>query len=187
MKQRVLWIVIAAAIALTVLSWLLLYSGPVGQQQVDNQQVEPLETPTPAPEQRIILLFLADDGLLHPELRTVPLPLEVDERVRVVMTELLKGPSQNLYPLFPFPVELRGVFIDDERNAFVDLTPPPHPLTGSHTELSIAYGVVDSVLLNCPELGAVQLLFDGSEVQTLTGHLDLSSPLRLNKTFIFAL
>ena len=39
------------------------------------------------------------------------------------------------------------------------------------------YGVVDSVLLNCPELKAVQVLFGGREIETLTGHLDLSKPL----------
>ena len=40
------------------------------------------------------------------------------------------------------------------------------------------------MLLNCPELVGVQILFSGEEVSTLTGHLDLSRPLRLNKRLI---
>ncbi len=48
----------------------------------------------------------------------------------------------------------------------------------------LAYGTVNSVLLNCPELTSVQLLFSGTEVPSLTGHLDLSQPLSLNKRFI---
>ncbi len=49
----------------------------------------------------------------------------------------------------------------------------------------MAYGTVNSIILNCPELSAgVQLLFGGNEVQTLSGHLDLSKPLLLNKYFI---
>ena len=50
----------------------------------------------------------------------------------------------------------------------------------------LAYGVVDSIILNCPEVTAVQILFGGHEVPTLTGHLDLSRPLVLNKRFIGA-
>ena len=48
----------------------------------------------------------------------------------------------------------------------------------------IEAGTVDSILLNCPELSAVQILFGGHEVETLTGHLDLSKPLVLNRRFI---
>jgi hypothetical protein len=50
----------------------------------------------------------------------------------------------------------------------------------------LAYGVVNSIILNCPEVSAVQILFGGHEVDTLTGHLDLSRPLVLNKRFIAA-
>ncbi len=185
MNQRVVWIVAAAVAAVTVLTWLLLYSGRPPAEEELLPVGEPA-TPTPAPEQRIILLFLAGDGMLHPELRIVRLPAEVDERVKVVMTELLAGPQEELASLFSWQPELRGIYIDTERNAFIDLSPPPAPLTGSHTELLLVYGVVDSVLLNCPELVRVQLLFGGAEIPTLTGHLDLSSPLALNKHFIVA-
>ena len=51
-------------------------------------------------------------------------------------------------------------------------------------ELLLAYGLVDSILLNCPTLQAVQILFGGHEIPSLTGHLDLSKPLVLNKEFI---
>ena len=54
----------------------------------------------------------------------------------------------------------------------------------SHNLFDLAYGLVDSILLNCPTLHAVQILFGGHEVPTLTGHLDLSEPLVLNKEFI---
>ncbi len=200
MNQRVVWIVVAAVAAVAVLAWLLLLGGgppPLDEEIADGQP----PTPTPAPEQRIILLFLAGDGLLHPELRIVRLPVEVEERIRVVMTELLAGPQEEaangsiaaptqrrrrLVSVFPYKAELRGVYVDSNHNAFIALSPPPAPLTGSHTELLLAYGVVDSILLNCPELTGVQLLFDGAEVSSLTGHLDLSKPLSLNKYFIVA-
>jgi hypothetical protein len=225
MSWRVVGIAVAAVGAAAALAWLLLAGGPPPAPPEDVVEVRELPTPTPAPEQRIILLFAGPDGLLHPELREVPLPTELEARVRVVLAELAAGPGgravatsgqtmvpadavaergageveppptatpeptphpEGLVSAIPFPLVVRGVFVDRGGQAFVDLAPPPEPLAGSHTELLLAYAVVNSVLLNCPELGAVQLLFGGEEVSTLTGHLDLSRPLTLNKRFIAA-
>lgn len=187
MHRRVAFIAVAALAGVALLVWLLSGGNPHHTQ--DNlAPVEALPTPTPAPEQRVILLFAGGDGLLHPELRSVPLPAEVHERIRVVMTELLSGPRSGgqLAPVIPYPATVDAVFIDQQGNAFIDLSVPPVPLTGLSTELLLTYGIVNSVILNCPEVTAVQLLFGGHEVPTLTGHLDLSKPLVLNKRFIAA-
>ena len=184
MNQRVFWIVAAAGVSLALLVWVLFGSG---RQVITRQEVieiDALPTPTPAPEQRVMLLFGGSDGMLHPELRSVPLPAEVHERVRVVVLEVLAGPTGGLRPVVPWPAELNAVFVDHQGTAFIDITAPPKPLTGSHNELILAYGLVDSILLNCPELTSVQILFGGHEIPTLTGHLDLSRPLVLNKRFI---
>jgi len=183
MSRRVLWIALAGAVVAALLAWMLL--GGRGARRPPAAVVAVEEaTPTPAPEQRILLLFTAADGLLHPELRSVPLPADVQERARVVVRELLAGSTENRPSPVPYPAELLGVYVDTAGHAFIDLSPPPATLGGAQTELLFAYAVVDSVLFNCPELNAVQLLFGGREVTTLTGHLDLSRPLTLNKAFI---
>ena len=114
------------------------------------------------------------------------MPKELHEKIRVVLAELFAGSSEDLLPVVPWDVQLEALYLDELGNAFVDLTPPPEPLTGSHDELLLAYGIVDSILLNCPQLRGVQLMFGGSEVLTLSGHLDLSRPLVLNKQLIAA-
>jgi hypothetical protein len=184
MNRRVFWILAAAVVSLALLAWAVFSPGGRILTRPDIIEVDALPTPTPAPEQRAVLLFAGSDGLLHPELRNVPLPAELNERVRILVGELLAGPTGNLHPVVPWAAELNAVFIDREGTAFIDLTAPPDPLTGSHTELMLAYGLVDSILLNCPELTAVQILFSGREIGTLTGHLDFSRPLVLNKRFI---
>lgn len=182
MNARVLLILLAAFAAVLLLVWLL-GSGPSRvAPPSDTAQAPP--TPTPAPVQRVMLLFAGDDGQLHPELREVPLPAEAHERARVVVSELLAGPTAGLAPVVPYPAEVNAVFVDASGLAFIDITAPPAPLEGSNVELMLVYGLVDSVLLNCPELRAVQILFGGAELPTLTGHLDLSRPLVLNRRFI---
>jgi germination protein M len=185
MNWRVALIAFAAVASIALLIWLLSGSEPRPVSEEDFQ-VGALPTPTPAPEQRVVLLFAGSDGLLHPELRSVPMPEEVYERIRVVMTELLAGPesTSNLAPPVPYEASLGPVFVDNSGRAFVDITAPPHELEGSRTELMLAYGIVNSIILNCPEVSSVQILFGGHEVDSLTGHLDLSRPLVLNKRFI---
>ena len=183
MNWRVALIALAAVAAVVLLAWLL-QGGKPQVEQAEILEIEELPTPTPAPEQRVILLFVGADGMLHPELRSVPLPEEVHERIRVVMDELLAGPRSRLASPVPYEASLEALFVDSMGRAYVDLTAPPNPLSGSSTELMLAYGVVNSIILNCPEISAVQILFGGHEVDTLTGHLDLSRPLVLNKRFI---
>jgi germination protein M len=184
MNWRVLLIALTAVGLFAILLWLVTGTGGPAARFDREIPVDQLPTPTPPPEQQVVLLFLGPDGRLHPELRTVPLPEEVGARARVVVEELLAGSIGGLGSVIPYQADVNAVFVDERGNAFIDLTAPPEPLEGSHLELTLAYGVVDSVLLNCPELRAVQILFGGREVATLTGHLDLSRPLVLNKRFI---
>jgi germination protein M len=186
MNWRVALIALAAVGAVALLAWLLQGGSKPRVEQAEVFEAVELPTPTPAPEQRVILLFVGGDGMLHPELRSVPLPEEVHERIRVVMNELLAGPrsAPRLSPPVPYQASLEAVFVDQNGHAYIGLTAPPEPLSGSSTELMLAYGVVNSIILNCPEVSAVQILFGGHEIETLTGHLDLSRPLVLNKRFI---
>jgi len=183
MKVR-LFLILAALIGLIgFLSWLLYFRARTPVTEVLPQSVIEQPTPTPAPPQRAVLLFAGSDGLLHPELRQIPLPAEVDERTRTLVNALIEGPRGSLSPIFPYQAELLTVFVDLHGRAFVDISAPVAPIGGSTTECNLTYGIVDTVLLNT-DLKAVQLLFDGKEVQTLGGHLDLSRPLSLNKAFI---
>jgi hypothetical protein len=162
MSTRVLFILLAALAAVLLLVWVL-GSGPsrVAPPSVTTQsQIAP--TPTPAPVQRVMLLFAGTDGQLHPELREVPLPAEAHERARVVVASCWRH-----QPGSPRSCPTRRRSTPRRRCsglAFIDITAPPAPLEGSNVELMLVYGLVDSVLLNCPELRAVQILLGGAEL-----------------------
>ncbi len=183
MKGRLIVILLAGLAIGALLAWLLVTGTTHVAPIEDVIFAEPPPTATPAPEQRITLFFAGDDGLLHPEIRTAPLPEETTARIRVVFGELLAGPRGALQPILPYPAELRTLFVTPSGRVYLDLTGPPEPLEGSAIELMMIYGLVNSILLNT-EVVAVQVLFDGKERATLTGHLDLSRPLVLNKDLI---
>ena len=58
------------------------------------------------------------------------------------------------------------------------------PVSGSQTELLAVYSLVDTILLNVPEMEAVILLWNGRQLLTFAGHLDTSLPLRADSDLI---
>jgi hypothetical protein len=126
----------------------------------------------------VTLFFPGEAGLLEPEPREVAdLPESGPARIRAIVAELLAGSQNGRAPLLPWTATLNAAFVDGAGNAYVDLSAPPTgAVEGTASESALVYGIVQSVVANCPGVERVQLLFDGSEVVTL-GHLDLSRPL----------
>ncbi len=125
MNWRVALIAVAAVAAVALLVWLLQGGTPRAVQQ-EVVSVQDIPTPTPAPEQRIILLFTGADGMLHPELRSVPLPkrgapTHPNRDARAACRTRLLAPAS---PGGPYKASLKAVFVDQNGNAFVDLTAP---------------------------------------------------------------
>jgi hypothetical protein len=135
-------------------------------------------TPEPVVMSTVTLFFPGEDGLLEGEAREVADLAEAGPpRIRAIVGELLAGSQNGRPPVVPWAATLHAAFVDRAGNAFIDLSAPPAGVVeGTATEAALVYGIVQSVVANCPGVDRVQLLFDGSEVTTL-GHLDLSRPL----------
>ena len=81
---------------------------------------------------------------------------------------------------------LHGLYLTDRGEAFVDLS---EEVTlghsgGSLEELFTVYAVVNAVTVNLPTITAVQILVNGTEVDTLVGHVDLQNPLTGNMRLV---
>ena len=46
------------------------------------------------------------------------------------------------------------------------------------------WSIVNTLVLNVPEIEAVKILIGGGEAETLAGHIDLSRPLRANMPLV---
>jgi spore germination protein GerM len=88
----------------------------------------------------------------------------------------LAGPPDSvLAPTFPADTRLLALFISEDGRAWVDLGLSEGHLKNADTvsELLAIYSVVNSLTLNIPGVKQVKLLVNGSDVDTLGGHVSL--------------
>ena len=127
------------------------------------------------------LYFPADNAELRVEPRDLRVTEAPKDRIRKVVEALLAGPkAPGLVRPFPEGVTLGAVYLGQEGTAYVDLRwegHPDPPPGGSTEEIQRVYSLVDSIALNVPQVRRVVLLWNGSQRETFSGHLDLSRPL----------
>lgn len=193
-------LVAGAAIAVIAigLGWALMAG--LGRVLRDTQPAPPADAAQPPPPQttpadapavpriKATLFFGSEDGRhLVPVEQEIPLAEGVVAQARaLVEAQLAATPPEPLASTIPPETKLRGLYVSDRNEAFVDLDPAVrtrHP-GGSMNELFTVYTLVHVITANLPDVQRVQLLIDGSEVDTLAGHVDLRRPLRKNESLL---
>ncbi len=180
----------AVAFAVAVMYGLnRLLTKPAGVTATVDPAVTPGAAPTPAvPKIKATLFFLSEDGLhLVPTEREVPLAEGPVAQARSILEAQLSAEAPApLVSTIPKGTALRGIYVSDRNEVFVDLDPAirtGHP-GGTTEELMTVYTIVNAVLTNLPDLKEVQILVGGQEVDTLEGHVDLRRPLKKNDSLI---
>jgi hypothetical protein len=125
-------------------------------------------------------LYFGDErsDFLIPEFRTVTSSGDPVEKARVLVQELIQGPTAKGIRTLPRQTKLIGV--KTGVNGLLSLNFSPeliqyHP-GGSTAELITVYSIVNTVTANIPEVLKVLLLINGSQVETIAGHIDCSAP-----------
>jgi len=110
----------------------------------------------------------------------MPHPPDTAAFARAIVEALIKGPQKGLLQTLPDGTALNALYVTPEKVCYVDLSGAVrrnHP-GGSNSELLTIYSVVDSLILNIPEIERVKILIDGTETSTLAGHIDLQYPVK---------
>jgi len=103
-----------------------------------------------------------------------------------IVKALIKGPQKGLLKTIPADTQLRALYITPDGTCYVDLSEAVrknHP-GGSKSELLTIYSMVNTLVLNIPEIERVQILIEGNEALTLAGHIDLQLPVKANMLLI---
>lgn len=132
--------------------------------------------------QHVNLFLLESDGLkltpINVELR---LYSELTERLKQIVSALIKETPTNYRNPIPRGTLLNEVYIDTQKTAYLDFS---HHLTDGHiggttAEFQTVTAILKTVFDAFPDnIIHVQILINGKETETLAGHINLSQPLR---------
>jgi hypothetical protein len=148
-----------------------------------------LAVPPPPPGRKIKarLFYVADDGTrLTSVERDVAYGESADDQAREIIAAQIAAVAEPMVSAIPPGTTLRAVFITRTGDAYVDLSreaSAAHP-GGTVNELLTVYTIVNALTVNLPAVTGVQLLVDGKEVDTLSGHVDLRRPLAKNLSWV---
>ena len=136
----------------------------------------------------IVHLYFSDkeNSFLSAEQRTLLHTGDVVAFAKTIIEALIEGPREGLMRTIPAATTLRALYVTQDGTAYVDLAAAikdTHP-GGVYSEQMTIFSVVNSLILNIPEIDAVQILIDGSESDTLAGHIDLRFPFKANMLLI---
>ena len=143
------------------------------------------EKKTPSRERKIVTLYFSgeEEDFLRGEKREISDRGSVQEEAKEVIHELIKGPKGKLIRTLPPQTNLVSLQINERGVAEVNFDKAlsrNHP-GGSSAEMMTVYSIVNSLVLNFPQIKEVQILIDGERGGSITGHLALDRPI-LSKT-----
>jgi hypothetical protein len=171
----------ALAVAGVLLAWLLFvalprWHGGDSSGMTDTAHGSPVET------RRITasLFYVAEDSArLAPVQREVVFGESTLEQARRILEAQLQPAPAGMALAVPPETTLRGLYVTDGGDAFVDLSgaAAANHTGGTMNEILTVYTIVHALTANLPAVSRVQILLDGREVDTLAGHVDLRRPL----------
>jgi spore germination protein GerM len=176
LKGRHLIAIAAVAVIIGAILYLTLFNR--------ERQAAPTGTGivTEVPEgSRTVTLYFADaeEAVLVGETRQVAIGRGFVEQAEQVVRELVAGPEHDAVNTIPEGTSVLGVFYDsDAATLFLDFSAEfvaGHP-GGSSAEYHTVSAIVKTVSENFPEVVAVQILVEGSQVGTIAGHLNAHRP-----------
>ncbi len=103
---------------------------------------------------------------------------DTQDLIRRVLDELIRGPASVLVPTVPADTTVNSIFLLKGGQLTIDFGKEirDHNPGGSCSEIMTIYSIVDTLTENFDEVKTVKFLIEGSEVETLVGHFDLTEP-----------
>lgn len=179
------------AIGVILVGYMVLVFSSEVRAEIKNANLDHTKrstTTTAEPQKSLVYLYFADRdyNFLMSEQRML---LHTDEPTvfaEAIIDALIKGPREELLRSIPADTDLRAIYITNDGTCYVDLSEAvreKHP-GGCNSELLTIYSIVNSLILNLPEIEKVKILINGNEAKTLAGHCDLELPLQANMLLI---
>lgn len=150
------------------------------------------ETPTPEPPKVVsagtqtqpqklnLKVYFPDDAGINlvAVKRTIEIKDESEKYLAAVKLLMVRPEEKDLTIIFPKNAKINKVTFENG-TAFVDLDKNiTKSFAGGSTGEELLVGSVVKTLTEFKEVQQVQFLIDGKEIETLSGHMDLSEPIK---------
>lgn len=152
---------------------------PAPEPQPENPKAPaPVKHESPVQSLNVKVYYPDDSGMkLIAVDRKIIVTASIDKYTAALETLLEEPKEANLTKIFPKNARIRSVKVaDDMATVDFDGSLTKNFVGGSTGEELLVGSVVDT-LTNFPEVKRVKFLVDGKEIETLSGHMDLSTPL----------
>ena len=178
-----------ALVAFTI-GWLMFTAAPRWFSRQQKPVTAAAAPAPPAPPGRKIkarLFYVSEDGTRLTSIeRDIAYGEGALEQAREIIAAQIAPVAEPFVSAIPQGTTIRALFVTEQGRAYVDLSgevAAAHP-GGSLHELLTVYTIVNALTANLPAITTVQLLVDGKEVDTLSGHVDLRRPLAKNLSWV---
>jgi len=137
----------------------------------------------------IAVYYVSDTGALEPESRVIFKSAQRLNQMKQALLEALKPPVEVTHAaVVPEGVALRELYVDAQGTAYVDCSAElieRHP-GGSTYEWYTVQALAAALIHNFEEVKAVRFLVEGRPVDTLKGHVELTSPIGVDSSWFRA-
>lgn len=158
---------------------------PAPDTPTEPEPTKPVGTERTERSMNVRVYYPDESGLRLVEVEREVIVNDTTDKYTAAVEALLDEPEEeNLTRIFPKNAVIRSVTVEDGL-AIVDLDGGflKNFVGGSTGEEFLVGSVVDT-LTNFPEVQRVKFLVDGREIETLSGHMDLSTPLERMSSLI---
>lgn len=179
--------IIFSIIAGIVIS-MIFVNGSTASQDIDLSEQNTNATEKEHLAKPVVHLYFADrnNSFLKAEVRDIFHSDNPTELGKKIVEALIDGSRGGLMRTIPEGTTLKAFYIIQDGTAYADMSDTikdSHP-GGVKSELFTIYSIVNSLILNIPEVDAVKILINGRDRMTLDGHIDLRFPFKANMLLI---
>ena len=185
-KRHVLYAILAIIALSAVFMALLNMPLTSSMEEKVKQNVQAADTQNS--DKFVVHLYFSDksNSFLTAEERDLFHSENPAEFAKIIIKALIDGPRKGHMKTIPAGTTIRALYVTRDGTAYVDIS---NTITDSYpggikTELFTIYSIVNSLILNIPEIDTVKILIGGREAMTLAGHIDLSFPFKANMLLI---
>jgi Sporulation and spore germination len=181
--KRIHWIIGGAVflIAGSVLAWFTI--GPGRTPKLAPERLTPLASELEGIQGVYLYYGVPGTDSLAAEYRDVVVKDRPADRVRAIYRELISGPSGTLNSPFPDGLELLNAYYTARGSLYLDWN---RALVagfrgGSGRERQILASMVLTAGDNLADVNEVAILVEGNPVETIGGHYEIMTPLRVSE------